>query len=83
MDSGQISTILLAVAGFVLYLTSQLQARARENREELKKLRAENGLLWRRNYNLATSLDKNGIDRPPHSEDWVRFFGEQEEEKKK
>lgn len=81
MDSGQISTILLAVGGFVLWLTSQLQQRARESREELKKLRKENGLLWRRNYNLATALDRRGIKRPAHDPDWIAYFQEEDEAK--
>lgn len=83
MDSGQISTILLAVAGFVAYMTSQMQQRAKESREELKKLRKENGLLWRRNYHLATELDKNGIPRPPFHDDWLQFFQEEGEPEKK
>lgn len=82
MDSGQISTILLAVAGFILYLTSQLQQRAKDNREELKKMRKENGLLWRRNYDLATELDKHGVPRPPHKADWIDHFQEESEAKK-
>lgn len=79
MDSGQISTILLAVAGFVAYMTSQMQQRAKENRSEVRKLRRENGLLWRRNYHLATELDKRGIPRPPFADDWLEYFKEEEE----
>lgn len=74
MDSGQISTVLLAVGAFVLWLTSQLQQRARDGREELKQLRKENGLLWRRNYALGSKLDKSGVKRPVYEDDWVAYF---------
>lgn len=82
MDAGQISTVLIGLAGFVLYLTSQLQQRAKQDRAEVKRLRIENGLLWRRNYRLATLLDKNGISRPEHEPEWLRFFEDEENKEK-
>jgi hypothetical protein len=53
-----------------------MQQRAKENREDLKRLRKENGLLWRRNYDLASELDKNGVERPEHRPDWTAYFQE-------
>lgn len=80
-DSGQISTAILVVAGFVTYLTSQLQQRAKENRVEVKKLRRENGLAFQYIYSLESSNNRRGIKNPKHPEGWLEAFGDEEEEK--
>ncbi len=64
LDGQTISTILIAVSGLLIWANTQVQARSKSQRAELKHRRILGLESGRYTYDCEQALMKHGIDLP-------------------